>query len=443
MVTSSVVWKVMFGASLLGAAAALVGSFAVLRRRALMGDMLSHAALPGIVLAFMLVGSRDLLSLSAGALATGLLGVVCVAAIARWTRTTEDAAIGIVLSTFFGAGIVLLTVVQKNADGTQAGLNNYLFGEIASLQSRDLLVIGVAAVVMLVLVVVFYKELKVLSFDHDFASAQGWPTTVLDLAVMAAVTVVTVIGLPVCGVVLMAAMLITPAAAARFWSNRLGPMLLVATMLGALGGALGCLLAAPKLLQALGLGWLPVVASKGMPPGPTIVLAGSLLLVLSMFLAPERGVIARWWGEQKLRRRVVRDHLIRGIYELSEPNVDDRPWVLREDLVGHIAGKAKSIERWLRIAAKEELVELNSEAARFTPAGLTTAVKLVRAHRLWELYLLEDTARDAHQVHAGADDIEHLLPEEVVKHLEEMLESEGKLSIQSPGEVPASPHATQ
>lgn len=443
MFEASVVWKVMAGSALLGAAAALVGSFALLRRRALLGDMLSHAALPGITLAFLIVGSRDLLNLSVGALAAGLLAVAAVAGISRWTRTSADAAIGIVLSTFFGAGVVLLSIVQSQSAGNQAGLNSYLFGEIASLQSRDLWVISGVAILLLGLVTLFYKELKVLSFDTEFATTEGWPTFSLDVGIMAAIAIVTVIGLPVCGVVLMAAMLITPAAAARFWANRLGPMLGVAVLLGALSGAGGCLLAAPKLTAALGLQWLPLISSRGTPPGPTIVLTGALLLVFSMFVAPERGLLGKWWREFKLRRRIARDHLLRGLYELSEASEGQRPWISQPKLLGFLAGRSWVNRIGLARARAARHLEIDKDLVRFTPAGLEVAAQLVRAHRLWELYMIDDARRGTDQVHHRADEIEHLLPSEVVTRLEALLQAEGKWQRDLTGEVPPSPHSIE
>lgn len=440
---ASVVWKVMAGAALLGAAAALVGSFALLRRRALLGDMLSHAALPGIALAFLLAGSRDLLPLSLGALAVGLIAVLLVAAIQAWTRTSPDAAIGIVLTTFFGAGVVLLSVIQTDRSGNQAGLNSYLFGEIASLQSRDLWIISGVAVVLLLLVTLFYKELKVVSFDYEFAQAVGWPTFWLDFAIMAAIATVTVVGLPVCGVVLMAAMLITPAAAARFWSNRLGRMLVVAVILGALSAAVGCLLAAPKLLASVGLSWLPLVSTRGTPPGPTIVLAGALILVLSMLFAPERGLLARWWQEVRLRRRIARDHLLRGLYELSEQMEGQRPWIPRGRLMTYLSKSPFAMWYWTWRSRKAGQIETDAEQLRFTPQGLDNAVQLVRAHRLWELYLLEDTQRGLDRVHGRADEVEHLLPAEVVSRLETMLQTQGKWQPESSLDVPPSPHTIE
>lgn len=431
----------MLGASLLGAAAGFVGTFAVLRRRALVGDMLAHAALPGIAGAYMLWHSRDLLTLSAGALVAGLLGVACVATIARWTRTSEDAALGIVLSTFFGLGIVLLTVLQANPEGDKAGLDSFLFGEIASLRSRDLWVIIAMAGGLLVFVLAMYKELQLLSFDSGFAAAQGWPTFWLDFIVLAAVAVVTVIGLPICGVILMAAMLITPAAAARFWTNRLGTMLAISSLVGALAGIIGCMIAAPNVVQFIGLGKTAAGTPVGLPPGPLIVLAGGGLLLLSMFVAPQRGLIARMMSHHKLQRKVVRDHLLRAIYELSPAPESDRPWIDLERL-GHYGGwDAATLARQTARTEREGLIELRGSQLRLTPTGFDHAAHLVRAHRLWEMYVVEGWDRSPDDVHHDADALEHLLPPEVVQHLEQALRAEGRLPSDEPGEVPRSPHA--
>jgi manganese/zinc/iron transport system permease protein len=213
MIGSSVTANVMLGTALLGVTAGVIGSFAVLRRRALVGDMLAHAALPGICLAFLIMESRNFLGLSLGALATGLIGVAFVTLVVRWTRTKEDAAIGIVLSTFFGAGVVLLSIVQRHTSGHQAGLDSFLFGEAAGITRENIQLIAGVAAACLALVLLLYKEFKLLSFDPDFAAAQGWPTLRLDLVMMGTLAVVTIVGLPICGVILMAALVILPGAA--------------------------------------------------------------------------------------------------------------------------------------------------------------------------------------------------------------------------------------
>ncbi len=210
----SIAGKVALGAGLLGAAAGVIGSFAVLKRRSLVGDMIAHASLPGVCLAFLLAGSRDSDALTLGALLAGMLGVGCVAFITRWTRTKDDAAVSLVLSVFFGAGVVLLTYLQNHGTGGQAGLDSYLFGEIASLQSRDVRRLAIVLGLVLIGVTLAFKELRLATFDEEFARSQGWPTLAIDFVVLGAIALVTVVGLPLCGVVLVAAMLIYPCAAA-------------------------------------------------------------------------------------------------------------------------------------------------------------------------------------------------------------------------------------
>ncbi len=211
MIGGSITTNIMLGTALLGATAGVIGTFAVLRRRALVGDMLSHAALPGICLAFLVMNSRNRFGLSVGALLTGLLGIALVAVITRWTRTKEDAAIGIVLSTFFGAGMVLLSKIQQSQSGNQAGLSTYLFGETAGISRGDIQLIAGMAVFCLIVVTFLFKEFELLSFDSDFATSQGWPTLTLDLLMMGTLAIVTIVGLPICGVILMAALIILPA----------------------------------------------------------------------------------------------------------------------------------------------------------------------------------------------------------------------------------------
>ena len=180
-----------------------------------------------------------------GAFATGLLGVALVTFVCRWTRTKEDAAIGIVLSTFFGAGVVLSSLIQNlPTASSKAGLQTYIYGQAAGMTREDVWFITIVAAACLGVVAILYKEFKVFSFDPGFAQTQGWPTLWLDLAMMGTLALVTVVGLPTVGVVLMAAVLIIPGAAARFWTDRLGHMLLIAGLIGAGAGIGGTLISA-------------------------------------------------------------------------------------------------------------------------------------------------------------------------------------------------------
>jgi len=413
--------KVMIGTSLLGGMSGVVGCFAVLRGRSLVGDMLAHAALPGVCLAFLLMGTRNLLGLSLGALASGLLAIAAVTIIVRWTRTKEDAAIGIVLSTFFGAGVVLLSQIQKpGVGGSKAGLDAYLFGEPGNMLNGDLVLLTVVAVVVLVFVGLLFKEFQIVCFDTDFAQSQGWPTLRLDLVMMASLAVVTIVGLPIVGVILMTAMIILPAATARFWTNRLHVMLLLAGGFGIAAGLFGTKL------------------GRGLPAGAAIVLTAASLFILSLLFAPQRGIVARLLAEYRLRKRIAREHLLRALYELSEAQL---PELITLDLQTIQDYRYwRSLESLLQQAVEAGELQRSGKTFQFTPLGLRRAAKLTKAHRLWEMFMMQHVGIAPDHVDRDADDVEHLLPEGLLIELEQKLASEGRLP-DVVEEVPISPHS--
>lgn len=276
---------VLAGTSLLGAAAGLIGAFAVLRRKALLGDALAHAALPGLCVAFLLVGGRHLGAMLVGAFVSGLLGLGVLASIRRFTKVKDDAALGIVLSVFFGVGIVLSRHIQQaTMAGSKAGLDSYILGKTAGMIAADLYLIAGAAAALLIVVLLAYKEFRLVSFDPGFAQSQGWPVGRLDLAMMALAAVAVVIGLPTVGVVMIAALLILPSVSARFWTERLGLMLFLSAAFGAAMGFVGTIFSA---------------RSAALPAGPIIVLVGAAIFLLSGALAPRRGILARAWRNRR------------------------------------------------------------------------------------------------------------------------------------------------
>jgi manganese/zinc/iron transport system permease protein len=420
MINLSLSEKVMLGTALLGGMSGIVGSFAVLRGRALVGDMLAHAALPGVCLAFLITGQRNLLSLSTGALVSGLLAIGAITVITRWTRTKEDAAIGIVLSTFFGVGVVLLSIIQKpSTSGNKAGLNHYIFGEPGGMLNSDVVLLAVVATIVVGIVALFYKEFALVCFDPDFARSQGWPTLWLDLGMLAMLATVTIIGLPIVGVILMAAMIILPSATARFWTHRLPVLLFVSGLLGALAGLLG------------------TQVGRGYPAGAAIVLTASTLFVVSLLFAPRRGVVSKLLTEFQLRRRIAEEHLLRALFELGE---SDLPNMRVIDLQGLRAYRHWwHLDRLLERAREEQLIEWNKNNVQLTALGLRRAAQITKAHRLWELYLMRHADIAPDHVDRDADDVEHLLPESLVAKLEQELAAEGRLPTVV-AEVPDSPH---
>jgi manganese/zinc/iron transport system permease protein len=418
---------VVLSTTALGVAAGLVGTFLLLRKRALMGDALSHATLPGIAVAFMAMvafgGSGKFLpGLLLGAAASGLLGVACVLLITHQTRLKDDAALGIVLSVLFGLGVVLLGFVQDMPEGSAAGLQSFIYGKTASVVQRDLWLILGAAVLVLAACVVLYKEFGLLCFDEAYAGAQGWPVVLLDLLLMVLVTVVTVIGLQAVGLILVIALLVTPAAAARFWTERLGHMLLAAALIGGASGWLGSALSAlvPRL-----------------PAGAVIVLVAATVFAVSMAVGPARGLLPRLARHVDLARRVGRQHLLRAFYERLELTATadgDRTGLTVDELLAMRSWSPAGLRRQLRRAVREEIVApVSGGRFRLTAEGARRAARVARNHRLWELYLITHADVAPSHVDRDADQIEHVLDPALVARLE------AQLGLAT--HVPPSPHA--
>lgn len=272
---------VALGAALLGMASGLIGSFAVLRRQSLLGDVVSHAALPGIAAVFLMTGTKDTVWLLIGALCSGLTATGFIIGVVRYSRVKFDTALALGMSVFFGLGLVLLTYVQRIPNSNQAGLQRFIFGQAAVLLKSDILVIAITGAVLLALTLLFWKEFKLLSFDPEFARSLGLPTRSLNVLLSAMTVAAIIAGLQTVGVILMSAMLVAPAVAARQWTNRLGVMVGLAALFGAVSGVAGTLAssALPKL-----------------PAGPAIVVAADVLVLISLALGRARSGRGRKGG---------------------------------------------------------------------------------------------------------------------------------------------------
>ena len=277
------------GAALLGTVSGALGSYAVLRRQSLLGDAISHAALPGVAIAFLLTGSKAPLILVLGAAIAGWLGTLLIMSIVRLTRIKYDSVLAIVLSTFFGFGLVLHTLIQRTGNANQAGLDTFLFGQAATILERDVLTIGVLGGIALLVMLVFWKELKLLVFDEGFAASIGFPIRTLDILLTSLLVVAIVLGLQAVGAVLMSAMLVAPAVAARQWTDRLSLMVFLAACFGALAGVSGTIISS--------------MASR-IPTGPTIVLCATVVVGFSIVFAPNRGLVWDRIRHQRNRRNL-------------------------------------------------------------------------------------------------------------------------------------------
>lgn len=288
--------NVALGGMLLGIVSGVLGAFAVLRKQALLGDTLSHAALPGICIAFMLTGSRAPLVLLLGAGIAGWLGTLLMIRTVRHTKLSEDTMLGVVLSVFFGFGVLLLTFIQKGSNANQAGLDKYLFGQAASLISSDVITFAVLGVGALLFVALFYKEFKLLSFDPEFAASLGFPVRRIDVMLTSLLVIAVMIGLQTVGVVLMAAMVIGPGSAARQWTDNLRTMLILSGFFGGISGLIGAVIS---------------VQASRLPTGPTIILTLTVLVICSLLFAPRHGLVASWW-RRRGQRSAFRAALAKG-----------------------------------------------------------------------------------------------------------------------------------
>jgi len=397
---------VVLGSVMLTASSAIVGSFTFLNKRSLVGDAIAHAVLPGICLGFLLAGTKNPFFLIGGAFATGWISLVAVDYITRRSRIKEDTAIGLVLSVFFGLGIVLLTVIQKSGNAAQSGLDHFLFGKAASLVGQDLYTFAAVAVVLLIAVFLLFKEFTLLAFDKDFARAIGLPVKKIELVLTSLIVLAVVIGIQAVGVVLMAAILITPAAAARFWTDRMGVMFLLASIFGAVSGLAGA--------------YISYVA-PAMPTGPWIVIVISSIAFISFFLAPRRGVISRLFKQGRIRKTINDENVLKALYQLGE---ESRHFYLQrsvDEIIRRRKFQRENLVHVLKRLRNQGYVEQTGNLWGLTEAGKVRGQRVVKMHRLWELYLTTQLHIAPDHVHDDADTIEHLLTPELEAELEQLL----------------------
>jgi manganese/zinc/iron transport system permease protein len=425
---------VIIGTTLLGLAAGLVGTFLLLRKRALLSDTLSHASLPGIALTFIVLTAlggegKNLPALVGGAALFCILGTGAVILIQRYSRLKDDAALGIVLSVFFGLGIALMGIATRMGSGNAAGLSSFIYGKTASMLFSDALLIAVVALLAAACGLLFFKEFTLVCFDADYAASQGWPVTRLDFLMMTLVVVVTVIGLQAVGLILVVALLIIPPAAARFWTYRLKSMLWISSLFGALSGLFGAGISA---LMA------------NLPAGAVIVLTAALIFVFSLVCGTARGLARQGLERLRLSRRIRHENLLREMYEMLETcghdpagiELDCRlPRVTFNALLRRRSWTPGQLRRTLRRAAGDGLLSADGNAWEMTARGIAEAGRIVRKHRLWETYLIEHADVAPGHVDWGADAIEHVLDAELVAELEKKLQPGGAALP-----MPASPH---
>ncbi|MCM3767259.1 metal ABC transporter permease [Neobacillus niacini] len=293
LLNSNTQW-VLFSTMILGIAAGTVGCLSYWKRQSLMSDALAHAALPGVVLSFLLFREKHLLILISGAAFSALIGAFFIQWIRSSTRIKEDAAMGMILSIFYGLGIMLLTVANRTA-GNQSGLSGFILGQSASMVQTDVWTMLILALLVIAITVIGFKEWKIYLFDPQFAKGIGMSLKGMNSLYTIVLVTTIVIGIQAVGVILIAALLIIPAVSARYWTHSFKKMIIISAALGGVSGALG------TLISALGSGW---------PTGPFIVMVASSLFIVSLFLGKEKGIVIQFWQLRIQRKQVRQQQLI-------------------------------------------------------------------------------------------------------------------------------------
>jgi len=402
---------VLAGTILLGVSAGALGCFAILRRRALVGDAVAHAILPGVCLAFIIAGGKDPLMLILGAFVFGLLSMVTMDFITRNSRIAPDASIGMVLSVFFGLGVVLLTFIQTTGYVDQSGLDDFLFGQAAAMIGHDVLVFGGLSLLILIIIIIVFKELKLISFDPSYARSIGYPVKRMEFLLALLMVLTITAGIQAVGVVLMASMLIIPAAAARYWTDSLRVMLLIAAGVGAMSGVTGSFIS---------------YTAPAMPTGPWMVVSAALIFALSFLLAPGKGEIARHFQKVRLSHKVACENVLKTLYAMEEE--DGRTDRVRPGSElrkrRHLA--RRKLKKVLSTLLRKKLITWfggTPDGYLLTPAGRKEAKRLVRVHRLWEQYLSQHLQIAEDHVHDDAESMEHLITSEIEAELRKSLGS--------------------
>lgn len=394
---------ILAGCVLLGLSAGVLGCFALLRKRALLGDALAHSALPGVCAAFLLTGTKNPVLILIGATISCWLGAITIDVITRYSRVKEESALGMVLSVFFGAGILMLTYIQRSGNAAQAGLDKFLFGQASAMLDRDVWTLAAVGALMLAVIVLAYKEFKLISFDPAFAQSIGMRTRLIEITLATLIVLAVAIGLQAVGVVLMAAMLVTPAAAARYWTDRLSRMLILSGLFGAISGAIG------TYISYLG---------PRMPTGPWMVVAVTTVFVVSLLFAPRRGIVARLLLLRRIRRKTAEENILRTMYLRGEKEKQMDIACSHVDLMRFRAMNAWALDRTLDRLEKRGLVtEVQDGFFALTPAGIERGARLTRLHRLWELYLTRKLELAPDHVHDDAEEIEHIITPELEARL--------------------------
>lgn len=413
---------VLLGTILMGLSCGIMGSLIVTRRLSLFGDTLSHAVLPGVAVGFLWSQSKDSWAILAGATVAGFLGVALISLLRKTSRIRQDSALGLVLSGFYALGICMLTRIQKMEFGNQSGIDKYLFGQVVGLSSTDLWTMAFSFFLILMVSILLYKELLVAGFDSEYARSIGLPVDFLQYLLWILLAFAVITSLQVVGVVLVSALLVIPAATASLITDKMRLMLVFSAILGCTAGALGA------FLSFLG---------SQLPTGPIIVLVSAAFFISALFFHPQNGLLFKWFSSRNRNQRISLENTLKAVYQELE-FIDFKKEVIS---IGQLAKRRRTsipqAHKEVDALVAKQYATLHSDQSdrsaspkpilvSLTPEGWGTACRIVRNHRLWELYLTNEARYAPDHVHDDAEKIEHVLGEETVRRIERILSNPRK-----------------
>lgn len=426
------------GCMLMCLAAGLVGTLVFLRKQSLVGEALSHAAYPGVMAGVIIIGllgsvqaHEGLLSIFilGGAFASALIGLYLIHFLERKWKVHSDAALCFILSAFFGIGLTMASEIQFAYTSLYKQVQAYLYGQAATMTDIHIVIYGFLAFLIILMIVLFYKELQLITFDRQFAKSIGLNTQPIDAVVFILVVLAVVIGIRSVGVVLMSAMLIAPAVAARQFTNRLPLLFCLAAFFGLVSGFLGNYLSVELTTQLLQ--FYPA-ARLTLPTGPMIVLVASTICLLALMFAPERGLLIRALRIARFRYECLIENLLKTIWRINPHQGVSFQGIRRYQDI------SKGYLHFLlwRMCQNGWLEHIDKRMYRLTADGQHRAAKIVRLHRLWEVYLVDYLGLGVERVHRNAEEMEHILTPELEQELTLLLKDPKR----DPHHQPIPPH---
>lgn len=399
--TLTEVWAIraLIASSLVGIMCGVLGCFIVLRNMALIGDALSHAILPGVVIAFVVIGEASALGFFVGSVLAGLAAAIGITWIQQNVNTKNDAAIGIVFTAMFGLGVMGISAISQR-EGVHLDLDDFLFGNILGVSDEDLYITAATTVYVLVSVVVFYRYLFITTFQPVIAQTMGINTTVIHYFLMLLLSFAVVASLQTVGVILVVAMLITPASTALLLSNKLNRVIWLSAFIGLTSAVLG-------FIMALQL---------DTTPGPAMAIMATFLYLLAVFFAPEKGLVFRFFQKRKLKKKIQLEDTLKQAIGLQQKET-----LTFENLSQRLGFNKSTLQQHIKTLSSKGYFNRSNNEITLTSSGEEVANRLVRAHRLWETYMVQQMGMTEDQIHDEAEKYEHLLTDEILDEVDREL----------------------